>query len=871
MGERKIRPFGRMSKSVTVAMVVVFAAFYATMVPMLVILVGLKVRNGGSGLDIASDLWYMVLGMIGLPLLGWFQIRRVMRTEWTIGDKGIQTPAVFGQPFGTLYAWENAIEIGYGLVAPWLNKRRVIFATFAGIAQPLQVAPEGLSPDDLRSLLSAIVSFAPRDSVTTDLLVLESLQRLSAKLVVNGGPGFSVMDRPIGEMRLAAAERELGSPAALSHAHGQFAPVLTLMRAQVAWLTGEHRQAREMAAPLAARFPTWTDACLVAGLATASQGDVVRGAALIAAGVPDAPAAVAKEAASEAQERKEQAKARTLWLVFGGFVYVLVSAGLIVGLPLLATSGAFEGPVARAVLRLAEPVFIAIQVVMILLVVVFTARKKRRAAEKPTAARRPVPTILPENTAHVESARQQAWGAIVFFVGGALLLGGTQLVAVLWPHVLAGENGRFWARATLSVASVLVMLVSAALIVRAIGTGALERLPSRGGTGGATGGDRDGGSLLNADIRPGWAAAALVPLVLFGAGALAVNMMDPGVAQYLAADANGTRYAIMGSSVVAWDGSGRILRDFSYKGGPGGVGMPWDLAADDQGAVYITDASEVSVSKFGPDGAFAASFDSAGDPLSREISDFNLSCAPTGDGVLVLDEGVLYRVTQSGREQVFALRELAYAEDFAVAGERIVVADTANGRLLSWREGVSTSSDCLAFEDGYRYPVHVEAASDGRVFAVLSKAWDDREARRPSGRPFGSGAAPVVWMGRLYVWDTDGGEPRHLPVEFRGLPINIGDIAVLPDGRLLVSSLNEGWLYEVDPADPRAARRLDTGEIGERLRTVDRNLRITDAGPQVLLSLAIVIPVGVGMAGVTLGRRRRGNVGPTSRTVTTGL
>lgn len=864
MGERKFKPYARVARETKIVLAVFGLLALSSVILMLVSMVGLMLRIGSSNSGAITRLGPSLVGMALVPLLTplliCFSFRRMARAEWVLSDAGIVTAAAFGRPFGLTYTWDSAIELDYRVVAPLVSRNAVLSGTFVSAAQPLALAPGTMSRADFEAVVAAMRTYAPADAVGPNVLVVGDLLTLSGKLLANGGPLYAALDAAVGHQRLDAAAGKLKKARAQEVEGSQIRPVLDLMLAQVQWLRGKSREAHELAAPLAAKFPHWKEACLVAGLTAAATGDAVRARQLIENATTereDSPALPVAETVEAVEKTQQSSRALNRWMIAGAVAYVVVVAGLMM-MPFYVSTGASENLTLKFIVNSLPAMLLVLQVVILLVGVVFGARKRREAAAKREARleKRPPtspPVMLPETVAHIDSARQQVWSAVALFVGAAVILGATQLIATLWPQLLAGTNGYLWAQRTFTGVSYVVMVIAAVLLIRGVSSGALERVPRRG----SESSGQESTSLLNADIKPGWAAAALVPAVLFAGGAFALSMIDPAVVQYLDVDAAGNRYGIMGDSVVVWNSAGEIVREFGYQG-PGGANIPWDLAVADDGTTYITDAEKVRVCVYDTTGRVVARYTAEDKPIDRDPRHFNLSCAVDGDDVLLLDAGLLVRVSKAGRTTVFSDRQrLFLAEDFDLVGDKVVMADTNNGRLLFWDGGRWTSSDCLSLPDGYRYPVHVAAAEDGRVFAVLSKPWDKLEMGRKVGRPLKEYRPPDVWMGRLYMWAAPGEKPIQVPVVYDGATVNVGDIAMLDDGRVLVSSLNEGWIYEVDPDDPQSINRIDTGEIGARLRGADRLFRITWAGPQVLFALAVVVPVSVGISGVLIGRRRR--------------
>jgi len=50
---------------------------------------------------------------------------------------------------------------------------------------------------------------------------------------------------------------------------------------------------------------------------------------------------------------------------------------------------------------------------------------------------------------------------------------------------------------------------------------------------------------------------------------------------------------------------------------------------------------------------------------------------------------------------------------------------------------------------------------------------------------------------------------------------------------------------------------MSAGALGKRSKTNNDNWRIQSVGPQVFFSLAVVLPIGLGVTGVAFGRRKK--------------
>ncbi|HJZ76749.1 MAG TPA: 6-bladed beta-propeller [Vicinamibacterales bacterium] len=145
----------------------------------------------------------------------------------------------------------------------------------------------------------------------------------------------------------------------------------------------------------------------------------------------------------------------------------------------------------------------------------------------------------------------------------------------------------------------------------------------------------------------------------------------------------------LGHQVVAIGVDGRVLERFGSRGAePGQFNYPTSIARDRAGRLYVVDAMNFRVQVFTPQGRFVSAFGRAGDGSG----DFSRpkGVALDSDGHVYVVDGLqdvvqifdtdgrfLLAFGQPGREE----GEFWLATGIAIAGDRIYVADSSNGRV----------------------------------------------------------------------------------------------------------------------------------------------------------------------------------------------
>ena len=145
----------------------------------------------------------------------------------------------------------------------------------------------------------------------------------------------------------------------------------------------------------------------------------------------------------------------------------------------------------------------------------------------------------------------------------------------------------------------------------------------------------------------------------------------------------------LGHQVVAIGVDGRVLERFGSRGAePGQFNYPTSIARDRAGRLYVVDAMNFRVQVFTPQGRFISAFGRAGDGSG----DFSRpkGVALDSDGHVYVVDGLqdvvqifdadgrfLLAFGEPGREE----GEFWLATGIAIAGDRIYVADSSNGRV----------------------------------------------------------------------------------------------------------------------------------------------------------------------------------------------
>jgi phage tail-like protein len=192
---------------------------------------------------------------------------------------------------------------------------------------------------------------------------------------------------------------------------------------------------------------------------------------------------------------------------------------------------------------------------------------------------------------------------------------------------------------------------------------------------------------------------------------------------------------------------------------PGRLDDPWDVAAGDDGALYVVDHGNARVQKFAATGAVVASFwdAMAGDP-PQEPAWIAVGRLGDGDRVVVLDRArgaLAVHRTDGTRDDAASARWQALPLDapagVALAADAVYVGDAGRGRV-----GVfDHDGTFIGFARGFEGPVAgVMSAAGGRVIVhpgaggqVARLAAGAAHVTRGSVRlgPFRAGATAVRW------------------------------------------------------------------------------------------------------------------------------
>jgi hypothetical protein len=363
--------------------------------------------------------------------------------------------------------------------------------------------------------------------------------------------------------------------------------------------------------------------------------------------------------------------------------------------------------------------------------------------------------------------------------------------------------------------------------------------------------------MLNASLSTGWVAAALGVALLCAGAALGLAAWNVPMPDRLTSDGQGNIYAILGDKVYRWDAQGHESLAADLNTAPS---MPTDnsgMRVGADGSVYIADMSTTSVMVFGPDGRYKASLKVKARPYSMGARQWNIAVAPTAKGPIVLDSGSLAHFDAYGKPTITPVGgKLYFAQDIEQAADgSTFIADTTHGKVLHVNGTTTQTIDCLGLPDGYCYPSEVRVAPNGDVYAIVRKRWGYKGG---AAAALSELAPPDIWMGRLARIDTAIGQASLVDIRFNGVALSTDSVGFQSSGAIVVSALNQGWLYRVDnPSVSTGAERMTVGELGQRSNVVDRNWRVQSLGPQLFFSLAVVLPIGLGVTGVALGRRRK--------------
>lgn len=819
----------------------------------------------GTGTGFGFELFVM-LGMVAavlllIPTAVWF----AATSEWHFTNTGF-TPHSGPLRFAAReIRWDGVAAVGLSRAAVRVNGSKGLALTVmterSGVPAAVTLSIAAADPDVIRTVLGEMLDHVAAERIDPALVVVEDMLRIADGFGDRTLPGVQPALEATRGFRLESAASKLDAAARSLEPSDPRRPALALLSGQAHFVMGRAKKALEACEAAFAPAGEQREAALCAGLAAAELGELQRAGVLLsraACGPREAVISAARRSLETPETRPMRVRGPAVALLCA--VMLLLFA--VVALPIVGLLG---GPELGRVARYVPFVLSGIVAVMLVAILGWEISKRSRhaAAEEPEPARPLAALSEPERRelGVRRFARGLAWFAFGTFLIAFAVLAVAQLAGVFAPQLLARVGGEAFAQRTFVQASLYAILVSVVALVWAVRLGALRRVvpSSVGVVTQAPSEDVSATPMLNAAIGKPWLFAAVAAVVVFAAAAAGIAVWSPPVLGFMTTDRDGNIITLLGDSVIRWDADGGMLGEFALEDVPGGVGVPSDMCVGADGTVYVADAERRQVWVFDPGGTFMAGVETGIPPLLGSGLDFSLTLTPCAEGALALDSSKLVVVTPEGRRLAREeYPDLRWATGVA-ADERgwTYVCDTVNGRVLRLSPGEKTEVvDCLGFADGYRYPERVRLAPDGSVYALLRKPWGYREMGLP-GRPLSAHEAPDVWMGKLYRLDFESGHGRLLDVSHEGRLLNVNDIAFMPSGVMIVLPLNEEALYALgNPEDPASALKLNAGTMGGRLAKADFAVRVDSAGPQVLLGLAIVVPMGIGVAGVVASRRK---------------
>lgn len=483
--------------------------------------------------------------------------------------------------------------------------------------------------------------------------------------------------------------------------------------------------------------------------------------------------------------------------------------------------------------------------------VFWTTRSRRSESElKPVAA---APVETPGVTRGVGAPRtpslsdaehsRRPFVMLAAFTAGILAILGLQIIGVVRPDLLRETYGQVFATGVWM--GVVLWLVLFSLM-------GVTSLVS------ASGGVRSrGATLANISLPTGWAVAAVGSLAVFAGLAVGFAVWDPPSLNYMAVDSSGRVLGSYGTSLVRWDASGNRDLDVDLAAPPFEVESIGHLAAGENREILIVDEPTRRVLRLGPDGSLISTLaaDAPGQTPVRNAT--HISVAGASGAVWILTCGRVTRTDARGVAQVVYEDATArWASDIAVDDDgRVFIADMPNGRILEVGQAGTTAIDCLALGGAYLYPEEVEIASDGTVYSILRKPWQDLTKPAIAGARLSQSSEPRTWMGEVYRFETPSSSPKHIATVVDGRPVGVFNLDTLPDGEPVVFPLGVEGVFRLDPSTGFASP-LAEGDLGSTLAASDVRVRVKTVAPQTFGGFALLFPILFGVLGATVALRR---------------
>jgi hypothetical protein len=359
-----------------------------------------------------------------------------------------------------------------------------------------------------------------------------------------------------------------------------------------------------------------------------------------------------------------------------------------------------------------------------------------------------------------------------------------------------------------------------------------------------------------ANLPLGWTIAALAPAVLVAllvVGSAAFDLPKLGA---MTTDARGNIYALYASNVYRFDSAGREQLAADRSTQPDRQGSASQIAVAPDNALYVAETNSLSVAVFDATGRYRTTLKTGTTYTSPFAFSRNIAVSPDATGAYVFAEGSLFRIAPDGDRSTLAVAsDLREARGMAPLGDSVLIADTEHARLLQVSDAPTRT---IAFPNDagdFRYPTQIRVAPDGTVYVVAARK---RRHQLDRGTPVTASQMLALELGRLYRVDMAARTIAPVDVRFNGSPLNVWEVAFLPDGALVLSTADSGYLYRIaDPAAPASAQKLALGDLGRQSFIATLFLGAETYSIPLLFVVGILLPVVIGATGLLLRNRKQ--------------